>query len=175
MEMTQNTQTRMTDESPVFVNKADSLRPIEDETEHLREELDAERDKYLRLAAEYKNYRRRTEQENAEAADKGKRELLIQLVSLADDLDLALAGLNESPEAVAEGLRMIHRRFRDILEANAVIAFESEGERFDPERHEAFAVVAAGERESGTVHEEMRRGYFWKDRLFRPALVVVEQ
>jgi molecular chaperone GrpE len=141
----------------------------------MREELEAERDKHLRLAAEYKNYRRRTEQANAEAADKGKRELLTQLVSLADDLDLALAGLNESPETVVQGVQMIHRHFRNILESNAVIAFESEGDKFDPERHEAFAVVAVGERESGTVHEEMRRGYFWKDRLFRPALVVVEQ
>jgi molecular chaperone GrpE len=173
--MTQNTQTKMTDESQVSVDKADLLHPIEDEAEHLREELAAERDKYLRLAAEYQNYRRRTEEEKVEAADNGKRELLIQLVSLADDLDLALSGLNESPEAVADGVRMIHRRFRDILEANTVIAFESEGERFDPERNEAFAVVAAGKRESGTVHEEMRRGYLWKDKLFRPALVVVEQ
>lgn len=169
--MTQNTQTKMTDESSV----SDELHPIGDEKERLREELEAERDKYLRLAAEYKNYRRRTEQENAGAADRGKRELLLHLVSLADDLDRALAGLNESPEAVAEGVRMIHRRFRDILEANSVIAFESEGEAFDPERHEAFAVVAAGEREAGIVHEQMRRGYFWKDKLFRPALVVVEQ
>lgn len=141
----------------------------------LREELEAERETCLRLAAEYKNYRRRTEQERSGSADKGKRELLLQLVSLADDLDRALAGLDESPEGVADGVRMIHRRFRDILKANSVIAFESVGHTFDPERHEAYAVVEAGEREPGTVHEEMLRGYFWKDRLFRPALVVVGQ
>lgn len=175
MEATQRTQTKITDESRVSGDKADLSRPIENETEHLREELESERDGHLRLAAEYKNYRRRTAQENAEAADRGKRELLLQLASLADDLDRALAGLNESPEASVEGVRIIHRRFRDFLEANSLIGFESEGERFDPELHEAFAVVAAGERESGTVHEEMRRGYFWKDRLFRPALVVVAQ
>ena len=173
--MTQCTRTKMTDESPVSVDKPDLFQPIGDETEQLREELEAERDKHLRLAAEYANYRRRTKQESAEAADEGKRALLVQLVSLADDLDLALAGLSQSPETIVEGLRMIHGRFRGILEANTVIAFESKGEKFDPERHEAFAVVAAGERESGTVHEEMRRGYFWKDRLFRPALVTVEQ
>jgi len=174
--MTQNTQTKMTDQRPIsVVAKAELLHPVEDETGHLREELEAERDKYLRLAAEYKNYRRRTEQENADAADKGKRELLLQLVTLADDLDRASAGLKESPEAVAEGVGMIHRRLRGILEANTVIAFESKGERFDPERHEAFAVVPVGDGESGIVHEEMRRGYFWRDRLFRPALVVVGQ
>jgi molecular chaperone GrpE len=94
-------------------------------------------------------------------------------MSIADDLDLALAASHKSPEAVAEGLQMIHRRFRDILKENSVIAFESEGERFDPERHEAFDVVAAGGRESGIVHQEMRRGYFWNSKLLRPALVVV--
>jgi molecular chaperone GrpE len=175
MKMTQNTQTKMTDESPVYVDEVTLFHPVEDETEHLREELEAERDKHLRLAAEYKNYRRRTEQENADAADKGKRELLIQLMSIADDLDLALADSNELPEAVAEDLRMIHRRFRGILEANNVIAFESKGEKFDPERHEAFDVVAIEEGESGTVNSEMRRGYFWKSRLLRPALVIVAQ
>ena len=173
--MTQNTQTKMTSGSPAYVDEVDIFHPIEEEAAHLREELEAERDRHLRLAAEYENYRRRTERENAEAADKGKRELLTQLVSLADDLDLALAGSNESPEAVAEGVRMIHRRFREILEANSVIAFESEGEKFDPERHEAFDVVSIGDGESGTVHREIRRGYFWNDRLFRPALVIVAQ
>ena len=173
--MTQNTQTKMTDESLGFIDEVELFHPGEDEPEDLRKELEAERDKYLRLAAEYMNYRRRTEQESADAADKGKRELLLKLVSLADDLDLALAGLTESPEAVTEGVRMIHRRFRDILAQNFVVGFESEGERFDPERHEAFAVVENGERASGTVHKEMRRGYFLKDRLLRPALVVVTQ
>ena len=148
---------------------------IEREVERLRGELDAERDARLRLAAEYQNYRRRTEQEKTRAADHGKRELLNSLLSIADDFDLALGRSNESPEGVAEGVRMIQRRFADILRDNGVDAFESEGEKFDPERHEAFDVVAAEERESGTVHSEMRRGYFWNGRLLRPALVVVNQ
>jgi molecular chaperone GrpE len=174
-EMKQDTQKHFIVESSIPDDKDGVCRMSEVESEHLNEEIDAERDKYLRLAAEYKNYRRRTELEREEAADSGKRELLNQLLSLADDLDRALAGANEFPQAVADGLQMIRRRFHDTLEANSIIAFESLGEKFDPERHEAFAVAATGEHESGTVHEEIRRGYFWRDRLFRPALVVVEQ
>src|SRR5688500_1450643 len=102
--MTQTTQTKRTDESLRFIDEVDVFHSSQGEPEDLREELEVERDKYLRLAAEYMNYRRRTEQERADAADKGKRELLLQLVSLADDLDRALAGLSESPEAVAEGV-----------------------------------------------------------------------
>ena len=135
--MTYNTQKRMADLPPVDINELDSFQRVEDDNVHLREELEAERDQRLRLAAEYKNFRRRTEQENSAAADKGKRELLIQLMSLGDDLDRALAASNESVEAVADGLHIIHRSFRDILKANGVIPFESEGERFDPELHDS--------------------------------------
>jgi len=145
------------------------------EVERLRGELETERDSRLRLAAEYQNYRRRTEQEKASAADEGKRELLAQLLSINDDIELALADLEESPDAVAEGVRMIHRRLLDTFEANSVVGFESAGEKFDPERHEAFDVVASGEHDAGTVHKEMRRGYFWNGRLLRPALVVVNK
>ena len=112
--MTQNTQTRAMDETLIPIDKADPDHLNAAETDDLREKLEVALDDRLRLAAEYKNYRRRTEQTNAEAADKGKQELLLQLVSLADDLDRALAGLNESPQAAAEGVRMIHRRFHDI-------------------------------------------------------------
>lgn len=174
--MTQNTQTKMTDESPVYVDEADSFQPVEDETAQLREELEAERDKRLRLAAEYENYRRRTKKEIAQAADEGKRELLERLISLADDLDLALANVDDaSDRRMVEGLRLIHKRFHQMLEANGVVPFESKGERFDPERHEAFDVATGTENEPETVHTEIRRGYFWNDKLMRPALVVVAQ
>ena len=148
---------------------------VDQESERLREELEIERDARLRLAAEYQNYRRRTEQEKARAADKGKGELLTELLTVVDDIDLALDRSNESPKTVVEGLGMIHRRFLDILEANGVTRFESEGEKFDPERHEAFDVVPSEVSGSGIVHRELRRGYFLKDRLLRPALVVVTQ
>jgi molecular chaperone GrpE (heat shock protein) len=143
-EMTQNRQTKMTDESPVYVDEANLFHSIEGETTRLREELETERDKLLRLAAEYENYRRRTKHESARAAEEGKRELLERLISLADDLDLALANADKSPDA-------------------------------DPERHEAFDVVSGTKNEPETVYAEIRRGYFWNDKLLRPALVVVAQ
>lgn len=168
----------MTGESPVYIDEVDIFHPIEpaeDETARLREELEAERDKYLRLAAEYENYRRRTKSEIARAADEGKRELLVRMLTTADDLDLALANAEESSGALAEGLQMIHRRFHNMLEAEGVVGFESKGEKFDPERHEAFDVAFGTENEPETVHTEIRRGYFWNDKLLRPTLVVVAQ
>ena len=148
---------------------------LERQAERLRDELEFERDARLRLAAEYQNYRRRTEQEKTKAADSGKLGLLTELLSLVDDLDLARERSNGSPQTIAEGVRMIRHRFLDVLEANGVTSFDSEGERFDPERHEAFDMTTEGEGESGTVAKEMRRGYFWNGNLLRPALVVVRK
>ena len=173
--MKNSTQPMITDSLPVNVVTADSPETTAEDAEFLREELEATRDQHLRLAAEYKNYRRRTEQEKASAAEEGKRGLLTELLSVADDFDLAVADSNESTEPVAEGLRIIHRRFLNVLAANNVVAFESVNKRFDPERHEAFDVVAAGDFESGTVQSELRRGYAWNGKLLRPALVIIRQ
>jgi len=170
------TESNAPDGQTDLLNRApDPIDIIDRESERLREELEIERDARLRLAAEYQNYRRRTEQEKARAADKGKGELLTELLTVVDDIDLALDRSNESPETVVEGLGIIYRRFLDILAANGVRAFESEGESFDPERHEAFDVVRSEVSGSGIVHKELRRGYFLNDRLLRPALVVVTQ
>ena len=173
--MTNRTRSIATDTFPVDIVVADTLEPTADDAERLQKELEAERDQHLRLAAEYKNYRRRTEEEKANAAYEGKRELLIELLSFADDFDHGVADLNESTGVVAEGLRMIHRRFLNLLTANDVVAFESSNVRFNPERHEAFDVVPAGDFESGTVQKEVRRGYDWNGKLLRPALVVIRQ
>lgn len=171
---TQSTQTQPTEESPVFIDEVDLSHPVEDETARLREELQTERDNYLRLAAEYENYRRRTKNEQATAAEKGKRELLERLLTLADDFDLALANANDASDGrIIEGLQLIERRLKAVLDANAVVAFDSAGVVFNPELHEAFDVAPGAEGESGKVHSELRRGYLWNERLLRPALVIV--
>lgn len=175
---TQNTEFKMADEVPVYVDEVDLFHPEkEDETAHLlREELQIERDKSLRLVADFDNYRRRTRREQAEAAEKGKRELLMRIISLADDFDLALANADDaSDQRMVEGLQLIERRLKAILEANDVAGFDSLGEIFNPELHEAFDVVRGAESESGKVHSQLRRGYHWGGKLLRPALVVVVQ
>ena len=173
--MKQSIQTKTADEAIVCADETGAVDAASGETERLREELKAEHEDRLRLAAEYQNYRRRTQQEKAEAADAGKRELVTQLLPIMDELDLAERDAEGSAAGVAEGVRMIRRRFLDILESNGFVPFDSEGARFDPERHEAFDVVPSADGNSGVVHKELRRGYFWKDKMLRPSLVVVMQ
>lgn len=171
--MNYSTHTQIADMSRADAEELEVVLSTEEEIARLRDELDAEREQLLRLAAEYKNFRRRTELEKAAAADDGKHQLLVRLLSLGDDLELALKASDGPVGSVKEGVDLIRRRFHEILQTNDVSPFDSEGERFDPERHEAFAMVDSGEDGSGVVQEEMRRGYFYKDKLLRPALVVV--
>ncbi|MBK9154337.1 MAG: nucleotide exchange factor GrpE [Chloracidobacterium sp.] len=149
--------------------------PILDGADSWREDFESERDARLRLAAEYENYRRRTKAEIARAADLGKREILEQLLEIADDLDLAVANSSGADARDAELVQMMYRKLRAVLEANGVVGFDSVGEAFDPERHEALEVINESSSDPGTVHSQIRRGYFFSDRLLRPALVIVAQ
>jgi molecular chaperone GrpE len=157
------------------VDEMEAVDPAELEVQKLCAELHREQELRLRLAAEFGNYRRRVRQERAQAAAEGKRKLLEQLIAMVDDMDLALKHLDGPSDSVAEAFRLLHRQFQVVLESHAVVAFESEGEIFDPERHEAFAVAQDEGHGSGTVQKQLRKGYFWDGRLFRPALVVVAQ
>lgn len=153
--------------------EAERSELLEQEVERLREELAAEHELYLRTLAEFDNYRRRTRQERARAENEGKRELLLALLEVMDDFERALEHVEEASGPVAEGLRMIHQRFQSLLQANSVTSIESKGHPFDPTMHEALSVVEADRGESGTVYEEVRRGYLWDGELLRPARVLV--
>lgn len=139
----------------------------------LQGDLTIERERHLRLLAEFDNYRRRTKQERALAEETGKREVLLALLDVKDDVDRALLHIRETSDAVAEGLRLIQQRFNNLLEAHGVTAFESEGEVFDPEVHEAMTMIDGDGEQSGTVYSEHRRGYFINGKLLRPARVAV--
>ena len=139
----------------------------------LQEDLTTERERHLRLLAEFDNYRRRTKQERALAEETGKREVLLALLDVKDDVDRALLHIRETSDAVADGLRLIHQRFDNLLEAHGVTAFESEGEVFDPEIHEAMTMIDGDGEQTGTLYSEHRRGYFMNGKLLRPAHVAV--
>jgi molecular chaperone GrpE len=146
---------------------------VDPETVRLQEELDMERERGLRLLAEFENYRRRTRQEQGRAEQNGKREVLLAFLEVMDDFDRALLHVGEASDAVADGLRLIHQRFSDILHSNGVTPFDSEGKPFDPTVHEALTVIDGHGEQSGTVHTEHRRGYMMNGELLRPARVSV--
>jgi molecular chaperone GrpE len=166
-------ETRLSDDGLYEVTEVECPDSVEDEAVWLNEELASERERSVRLVAEFDNYRRRTRQEHALAEQKGKREVLLALLDVMDDFDRALLHLGEAPDAVINGLRLIHQRFSHVLHANAVTPFDSEGEPFDPTVHEAMTMIDSDGEGSGTVYTEHRRGYFINGELLRPARVGV--
>lgn len=153
--------------------EADGFELVEPEVEYLREKLAAERERGLRTLAEFDYYRRRTRQERARAEQAGQSKILLALLDVMDDFERALEHVEKASDPVAEGLRMIHQRFNSLLQANGVTSFNSKGRPFDPTMHEAFSVVETDQDESGTVYEEVRRGYLWNGELLRPTRVIV--
>ena len=166
-------ETRLSDNGLYEVTEVERQDSMEHEVVRLKAELASERERGVRLLAEFDNYRRRTRQEHALAEQNGKSEVLLALLDVMDDFDRALLHVGEAPDAVVNGLRLIHQRFSDVLQANAVTPFDSEGEPFDPTVHEAMTVIDSDGEESGTVYTEHRRGYFINGELLRPARVAV--
>ena len=164
-------ETRLSEDGLYEVTEVECQDSMEHEAVLLNEELASERERGVRLLAEFDNYRRRTRQEHALAEQNWKREVVLALLDVMDDFDRALLHLGEAPEAVVNGLRLIHQRFSDVLHANAVTPFDSEGEPFDPTVHEAMTMIDSDGEESGTVYTEHRRGYFINGELLRPARV----
>src|ERR1043165_3112970 len=155
------------------VSEGEASTSVDTGNPRLQEDLTTERERHLRLLAEFDNYRRRTKEEHARAEETGKREVLLALLDVKDDFDRALLHIGETSDAVADGLRLIQQRFNNVLEAQAVTAFESEGQVFDPELHEALTMIDGDEEQSGTVYSEHRRGYMMNGKLLRPARVAV--
>ena len=174
MESLQHIQeTTLSDNGLYEVIEVEHTAELDPEIVRLKEELDTEQERGLRMLAEFDNYRRRTKQERAVAEQAGKREVLLALLDLVDDFDRALLHVSDARDEVANGVRLIRQRFSDVLHSNGVTAFDSEGTPFDPTVHEAITMIDGDGDGSGTVYAEERRGYFMNGELLRPARVAV--
>jgi molecular chaperone GrpE len=143
------------------------------EIEKLQDELSKERDRNLRTLADFKNYRRRVERDGNKLAEQGKREIILALLDIIDDLEKALQFANDAGQPSVKGVRIIHQKFLALLESQGVLPFESVGTPFDHNLHEAVAMASHEGSESGTVVDELRRGYLWNNELLRHAQVRV--
>jgi molecular chaperone GrpE len=145
------------------------------EVDWLKEELRHEHEMYLRVLADFDNYRRRIERERERAERNAKREVILPLLDVIDLLDLMLERKGEMPQALSEQLQAVHRKLLSVLEAQGVTAFSSLGETFNPHLHEAVGTVESSDYKPGSVADELQRGYRWGDHVLRPAKVKVAQ
>src|SRR5581483_7651423 len=144
-------------------------------TERLEQQVRNEHDMYLRALADFDNYRRRVDRDRATAAQTGKRDIILAMIEALDGFDRALRQMGDAPPGVIDGLMAIQRRLLSVLEAQGVTPFNSVGERFNPELHEAVAAAQGDAHQPGEVVEEIQRGYRWGDNVLRPASVRVAQ
>ena len=133
----------------------------------------ANEDKFLRARADLENYRRRAIRERTEVAGEAKKQVLLRMLDVLDNLERALVYEQADAQALLMGLRMTVTQFEDVLSGLGVQAVAACGEQFDPRWHEAVATVVDPERAEGTIVEEVQRGYHLDDVLLRPARVKV--
>ena len=155
-------------------DEAASRAPVPDELAQARGERDDYYDRLLRQAAEFDNYRKRTERERREMARYAAGDVLEALLPVVDDFERALQ-VEAGPDAAAyrEGVELIYKQLQDLLAKRGVTPIEAVGKLFDPQVHQAITYEPSPGHAEGEVLEVVRRGYMHGDRLLRPAMVKV--
>ncbi len=142
----------------------------------LTKKLDEANDKYLRLTAEYDNYRKRTLKERMELTKSAGEGLLKSILPVVDDFDRAINHLNEASdlEAVKKGIDLIYNKFQEYLKQNGVVEIQAKEEEFNTDLHEAITKIPAPSEElKGKVIDCIEKGYMLNDKIMRFAKVVV--
>jgi molecular chaperone GrpE len=128
------------------------------------------------LQADFENVKKRYDREAEQIKNYGTERLVLQLLDVVDELELAVKNgeISTSPESLIEGVEMTLKKLRKVLEQEGVFPIESpEGKILDPKRHNAIATVERNDIEDCTVIEEIRKGYMMKDKVLRPTIVKV--
>ncbi len=148
----------------------------ESETDKLQAELDEQKDKYLRLAAEFDNFRRRTSKERLELIQTAGKDVIVSLLEVLDDVERAEKQLSNNDDIAVqkEGIQLVFNKIRNTLHAKGLKALESIHTEFDVEKHEAITEIPAPTEDlKGKVLDEVQKGYYLNDKLIRFAKVVV--
>ena len=149
-----------------------ALEAISAERDQLAAERNEIKDLLQRSRAEFDNYRRRSEREKMEIGEYGATDLMRAVVTLLDDFDRAL-GVESTDMVYSKGIELTHTRFVETLKKQGLEPIDSKGRKFDPNLHEAVDRVAMPDIEDEMVAEEFQKGYNYKGRLLRPAMVRV--
>ncbi|UAY56492.1 nucleotide exchange factor GrpE [Arachidicoccus terrestris] len=145
------------------------------EAEQLADALAEQKDKYIRLMAEFENYKRRTAKERIELIQTAGKDIIVSLLDVLDDCDRAEKQMGQDTDInhVKEGSLLVFNKFRKTLEAKGVKSMDSQGKEFDVETQEAIAEVPGTPEQSGKVIDVIQKGYLLNDKLIRFAKVVV--
>jgi len=158
---------------------ADPMVQAEADLKAARKEAAEWQDRFLRKAAEFENFRKRTDKEKIDSMALAKGSLLMEFLPVADACERALDHMDNGDknpvdlEQYREGVELLYKQLLDTLNRAGVVPIAAEGKPFDPHLHEALSRKEDASFEVDTVIQELRRGYLFKDRLLRPAQVIV--
>lgn len=154
---------------------ATEIEQLRSQLEVVQQEAADNKAGWQRIAADFANYRRRTEQDREQNLGLANDALLSKLLAIVDDFDRALAVMPPELERAGwtEGIVAIDRKLRQLLESEGLTPIEAQGQPFDPHQHEAVMRQPTADVPDGTVTQELQRGYRIRDRILRPAMVAV--
>ena len=174
--------TAQTEEAPAEEAAPQAELTVEEQLANMLAEaqqmVNEEKDRYLRLAAEFDNYRKRTIKEKAELIKNGAEKTLTAILPVLDDFERALKNLEttEETKAMKEGVELIFNKFNKVLEQEGLQKIETEGQDFDVDFHEAIALIPAPSEElKGKILDCVQTGYMLNDKVIRHAKVAVAQ
>ena len=147
----------------------------EDVMQKLQGEVEEQKDKYLRLVAEFDNFKRRNAKEKNELVQTAGKDVIIAMLEVMDDCDRAEKQLAETDDLATqkEGIQLVFNKLRNTLQARGLTAMESINTAFDVEKHEAITEVEAPKEMKGKVVDEIEKGYYLNNKIIRFAKVVV--
>ena len=156
--------------------KPSQSEKFEEELATARQERDRMQDKYLRLMAEFDNFKKRTQSEVSSIIKSANEELILQLLEVLDNFERALA-VDESsdPKALRKGVELIRDKLLTILKGRGLEPYESAGKEFNPDEHEAMMQAPSADLPEHHVLQEIERGYRFRGKVLRPARVVVSK
>lgn len=157
-------------------NAGGSPDPLQQEVDKLKQEKDEVYGRFLRLQAEFDNFKKRTQKEKEADRKYKSQDLVNDLLPAVDNFERALqVESSEENAGLVEGITMVYRQLKDALKSAGVEEIETTGKEFDPNLHHAVMQIEDAELEANTVVEELQKGYMLKDRVIRPAMVKVNK
>ncbi|HDW7811597.1 nucleotide exchange factor GrpE [Staphylococcus aureus] len=158
-------------------NVIEEIDPKDQKINELQQLADENEEKYLRLYAEFENYKRRIQKENEINKTYQAQRVLTDILPAIDNIERALQieGDDETFKSLQKGVQMVHESLINALKDNGLEVIKTEGEAFDPNIHQAVVQDDNPDFESGEITQELQKGYKLKDRVLRPSMVKVNQ
>lgn len=153
----------------------DRVAELEEELTDKEETIQELRDRIRHLKADFENYKKRQQEKKEEEIEKEKGKVIMDIVPIYDNLDRAFKSFekNDDKDSFIEGVEKIYAQFDEFLSKREVELIKAEGEKFDPNKHQALMRVETDEHEHNEITEEFERGYKYKDKVLKPSKVKV--